>query len=88
MVIPFLVAEDFDNRVIQYLAEEFKKDQSIDLKGDALAMQRLKDAAEKAKIELSSSSQTEVNLPYITADATGPKHLVFETDPCQARIPG
>lgn len=74
----FLGGEDFDNRIIQYLADEFKKDQSIDLKGDALAMQRLKDAAEKAKIELSSSSQTEVNLPYITADATGPKHLVLK----------
>ncbi len=74
----FLGGEDFDNRVIEYLAEEFKKDQAIDLKGDALAMQRLKDAAEKAKIELSSSSQTEVNLPYITADATGPKHLVLK----------
>jgi len=74
----FLGGEDFDNRVIQYLAEEFKKDQAIDLKGDALAMQRLKDAAEKAKIELSSSSQTEINLPYITADATGPKHLVLK----------
>jgi len=74
----FLGGEDFDNRVIEYLAEEFKKDQNIDLKGDPLAMQRLKDAAEKAKIELSSSSQTEVNLPYITADATGPKHLVLK----------
>jgi len=74
----FLGGEDFDNRIIEYLADEFKKDQSIDLKGDALAMQRLKDAAEKAKIELSSSSQTEVNLPYITADATGPKHLVLK----------
>ncbi len=74
----FLGGEDFDNRVIEYLAEEFKKDQNIDLKGDALAMQRLKDAAEKAKIELSSSSQTEINLPYITADATGPKHLVLK----------
>jgi len=74
----FLGGEDFDNRVIQYLADEFKKDQNIDLKGDALAMQRLKDAAEKAKIELSSSSQTEINLPYITADATGPKHLVLK----------
>ena len=74
----FLGGEDFDNQVIEYLAEEFKKDQNIDLKGDALAMQRLKDAAEKAKIELSSSSQTEINLPYITADATGPKHLVLK----------
>ena len=74
----FLGGEDFDHRIIQYLADEFKKDQGIDLKGDALAMQRLKDAAEKAKIELSASSQTEINLPYITADATGPKHLVLK----------
>ena len=74
----FLGGEDFDHRIIKYLADEFKKDQNIDLKGDALAMQRLKDAAEKAKIELSSSSQTEINLPYITADATGPKHLVLK----------
>ena len=74
----FLGGEDFDNKIIEYLAEEFKKDQNIDLKGDALAMQRLKDAAEKAKIELSSSSQTEINLPYITADATGPKLLVLK----------
>ena len=71
----FLGGEDFDLRVIDYLAEEFKKDQGIDLKGDPLAMQRLKEAAEKAKIELSSSQQTDVNLPYITADAAGPKHL-------------
>ncbi|RBP50853.1 molecular chaperone DnaK [Arenicella xantha] len=74
----FLGGEDFDNRIIDYLADEFKKDQNITLKGDALAMQRLKEAAEKAKIELSSSSQTEINLPYITADATGPKHLVLK----------
>ena len=71
----FLGGEDFDMRVIEYLASEFKKESGIDLKGDALAMQRLKEAGEKAKIELSSSSQTEVNLPYITADSTGPKHL-------------
>jgi molecular chaperone DnaK len=71
----FLGGEDFDLRVIEYLADTFKKEQGIDLKGDALAMQRLKEAAEKAKIELSSSQQTDVNLPYITADATGPKHL-------------
>jgi molecular chaperone DnaK len=71
----FLGGEDFDMRLIDYLAEEFNKDQGIDLKGDPLAMQRLKEAAEKAKIELSSSQQTEVNLPYVTADATGPKHL-------------
>jgi len=71
----FLGGEDFDLRLIDYLAEQFKKDQGIDLKGDPLAMQRLKEAAEKAKIELSSSQQTDVNLPYITADASGPKHL-------------
>lgn len=74
----FLGGEDFDLRLIDYLADEFKKDSGIDLKGDPLAMQRLKEAAEKAKIELSSSQQTEVNLPYITADATGPKHLVVK----------
>ena len=71
----FLGGEDFDMRLIDYLADEFKKDQGINLRGDPLAMQRLKEAAEKAKIELSSSQQTDVNLPYITADATGPKHL-------------
>ncbi|MFL6651735.1 MAG: molecular chaperone DnaK [Sulfurifustaceae bacterium] len=71
----FLGGEDFDKRIIDYLAEEFKKDQGIDLHKDPLALQRLKDAAEKAKIELSSTQQTEVNLPYITADARGPKHL-------------
>jgi len=71
----FLGGEDFDKRLIDYLADEFKKDQGIDLRGDPLAMQRLKEAAEKTKIELSSSQQTDVNLPYITADASGPKHL-------------
>ncbi len=71
----FLGGEDFDMRVIDYLAGEFKKESGIDLKGDPLAMQRLKEAAEKAKIELSSSQQTEINLPYVTADASGPKHL-------------
>lgn len=71
----FLGGEDFDMRLVDYLADEFKKDQSIDLRSDKLALQRLKEAAEKAKIELSSSSQTEVNLPFITADASGPKHL-------------
>jgi molecular chaperone DnaK len=71
----FLGGEDFDMRLIDYLADEFRKTSGIDLKGDSLAMQRLKDAAEKAKIELSSSQQSDVNLPYITADATGPKHL-------------
>ncbi len=71
----FLGGEDFDRRLIDYLADEFRKDQGMDLRGDPLAMQRLKEGAEKAKIELSSSTQTEVNLPYITADASGPKHL-------------
>jgi len=71
----FLGGEDFDARVIEYLAEEFKKESGIDLRKDKLALQRLKEAAEKAKIELSSSMQTEVNLPFITADASGPKHL-------------
>ena len=71
----FLGGEDFDKRVIDYLADEFKKEQGIDLRNDRLALQRLKEAAEKAKIELSSSMQTEVNLPFITADQTGPKHL-------------
>ena len=72
----FLGGEDFDLALIEFLVEEFKKDNSVNLKGDPLAMQRLKEAAEKAKIELSSAANTEVNLPYITADATGPKHLV------------
>ncbi|SDA13705.1 molecular chaperone DnaK [Nitrosospira sp. Nsp18] len=71
----FLGGEDFDSRVIEYLVDEFRKETGIDLKKDMLALQRLKDSAEKAKIELSSSQQTEVNLPYITADASGPKHL-------------
>ncbi len=71
----FLGGEDFDQRVMDYLCDEFKKDQGIDLKKDVLALQRLKEAAEKAKIELSSSQQTEINLPYITADAAGPKHM-------------
>ncbi len=71
----FLGGEDFDMRILDYLAEEFKKDQGVDLKKDPLALQRLKEAAEKAKIELSSSKETDVNLPYITADASGPKHL-------------
>ena len=74
----FLGGEDFDLRLIEYLSAEFKADSGVDLSGDPLAMQRLKEAAEKAKIELSSSSQTEVNLPYITADASGPKHLVVK----------
>src|SRR5690554_3669616 len=71
----FLGGEDFDKRVIDYLVEEFQKDSGLDLRKDPLALQRLKDAAERAKIELSSSQQTEINLPYITADASGPKHL-------------
>ena len=71
----FLGGEDFDIRLIDYLVDEFKKDQGIDLKQDPLAIQRLKEAAEKAKIELSSSSQTDINLPYVTADASGPKHM-------------
>lgn len=74
----FLGGEDFDMRIVSYLAEEFKKDSGIDLKNDKLALQRLKEAAEKAKIELSSSTRTEVNLPFITADQTGPKHLTIE----------
>ncbi|MBF7072533.1 molecular chaperone DnaK [Glaciecola sp. MH2013] len=73
-----LGGEDFDNRMINYLVDEFKKDQGFDLRKDPLAMQRLKEAGEKAKIELSSAQQTEVNLPYITADATGPKHLAIK----------
>ena len=72
----FLGGEDFDSALIDFLVAEFKKDQDVNLKGDSLAMQRLKEAAEKAKIELSSAQSTEVNLPYITADSTGPKHLV------------
>ncbi|NLI26118.1 MAG: molecular chaperone DnaK [Acetobacter sp.] len=74
----FLGGEDFDNRIIDFLADEFKRDQGIDLKNDKLALQRLKEAAEKAKIELSSSRETEINLPFITADASGPKHLVLK----------
>lgn len=74
----FLGGEDFDMRLVSYLADEFKKDQGIDLKKDKLALQRLKEAAEKAKIELSSASQTEINLPFITADASGPKHLTMK----------
>ncbi|GJD78120.1 chaperone protein DnaK [Methylobacterium gregans] len=74
----FLGGEDFDNRVVEYLTAEFKREQGIDLTKDKLALQRLKEAAEKAKIELSSATQTEINLPYITADATGPKHLALK----------
>lgn len=71
----FLGGEDFDNKLIEYVVEEFKKESGVDIKGDSLAMQRIKEAAEKAKIELSSTQQTDINLPYITADQTGPKHL-------------
>ncbi|TIU83955.1 MAG: molecular chaperone DnaK, partial [Mesorhizobium sp.] len=74
----FLGGEDFDMRLVEYLAAEFKKEQGIDLKADKLALQRLKEAAEKAKIELSSTTQTEINLPFITADASGPKHLTMK----------
>ena len=71
----FLGGEDFDNAVVEYLISEFKKDSGIDLKSDKLALQRLKEAAEKAKIELSAAEQTDINLPFITADKTGPKHI-------------
>jgi molecular chaperone DnaK len=74
----FLGGEDFDKRIIDFIADEFRKEQGIDVRNDPLAMQRLKEAAEKAKIELSSNQQTEVNLPYITADASGPKHLIVK----------
>jgi molecular chaperone DnaK len=74
----FLGGEDFDNRLVEYFAAEFKKEQGVDLTKDKLALQRLKEAAEKAKIELSSAAQTEINLPYITADASGPKHLTMK----------
>ena len=74
----FLGGEDFDQRIMDFLVDEFKKENGVDLKNDVLALQRLKDAAERAKIELSNSSQTEINLPYVTADATGPKHLVVK----------
>lgn len=74
----FLGGDDFDIRIIDWLVAEFKKDQGIDLKNDRMALQRLKEAAERAKIELSSSQETEINLPFVTADATGPKHLVLK----------
>ena len=74
----FLGGEDFDMLLVEYLAAEFKKESGIDLKGDKMALQRLKEAAEKAKIELSSATQTEINLPFITADASGPKHLTLK----------
>ena len=81
----FLGGEDFDQRIIDYLADEFKKEQGIDLRNDRLALQRLKDAAEKAKIELSSTLQTDINLPFITADQSGPKHLNIKLTARQAR---
>ena len=71
----FLGGEDFDQRIIDYIAEQFKKENGIDLRSDKLALQRMKEAAEKAKIELSSAAQTDINLPFVTADANGPKHL-------------
>ena len=74
----FLGGEDFDMRIVDYLADEFKKEQAIDLRKDKLALQRLREAAEKAKMELSSAMQTEINLPFITADASGPKHLTMK----------
>ena len=74
----FLGGEDFDARIVEFLAEEFKKENTVDLKTDKLALQRLREAAEKAKIELSSTAQTEINLPFITADASGPKHLTIK----------
>ncbi len=73
-----LGGDDFDQRLIDFLADEFKKDQGIDLRSDRMALQRLKEAAEKAKMELSTSLETEVNLPFITADASGPKHLLIK----------
>ncbi len=84
----FLGGEDFDQRIIDYIIAEFKKDQGVDLGKDVLALQRLKEAAEKAKIELSNSSQTDINLPYITADAIGPEAPEHQADPRQARIAG
>ena len=84
----FLGGEDFDMRLVDFLADEFKKEQGIDLRKDRLALQRLKEAAEKAKIELSSSTQTEINLPFITADASGPKHFTLKMTPRKARAAG
>jgi molecular chaperone DnaK len=84
----FLGGEDFDLRIIDFLAEEFKKEEGIDLHNDPLALQRLKEAAEKAKIELSSSQQTDINLPYITADQNGPKHLNVKLTRAKLRVAG
>ena len=83
-----LGGDDFDQRIVDWLADEFRKDQGIDLRKDRMALQRLKEAAEKAKIELSSSLQTEINLPFITADASGPKHLTMTLDTGQTGATG
>ena len=80
----FLGGDDFDQRIIDWIADEFKQEQGIDLRKDRMALQRLKEAAEKAKIELSSVMETEINLPFITADASGPKHLQMTLDARQA----
>ena len=82
----FLGGEDFDNAIVEYLISEFKKDNGIDLKSDKLALQRLKEAAEKAKIELSSAEQTDINLPFITADKTGPKHINIKMTRAKLRL--
>ena len=84
----FLGGEDFDQRIIDYLVDEFKKEQGVDLRKDPLALQRLKEAAEKAKIELSSTQQTDINLPYITADAVGPEAPEHQAHARQARVAG
>ena len=84
----FLGGEDFDKRIVDWLADEFKKDQGIDLRNDRLALQRLREAAEKAKIELSSTLETTVSLPFITADQNGPRHLDIKLQARQARRPG
>jgi molecular chaperone DnaK len=84
----FLGGEDFDMRLVNYLADEFQKEQGIDLRRDKLALQRLKEAAEKAKIELSSTTQTEINLPFITADASGPEASDLEADAREVRGAG
>src|SRR5207302_1038915 len=82
-----LGGDDFDQRIINWLASEFRKEQGIDLTQDRMALQRLKEAAEKAKKELSSSMQTEINLPFVTADASGPKHLVMSKMFCYSTLP-
>ena len=83
-----LGGDNIDQRLIDWIAEEFKKDQGIDLTKDRMALQRLKEAAEKAKIELSTAQETEINLPFVTADASGPKHLIMKLTPLQARAAG